>query len=105
MRKANVEKIETMMAGFLQYRWRIYLVTKKMEEDGKIERPADTESPDFIFYQGACEMVESCGGNWRRNYNGKNTPEDLNNIDNYSHCVWLPDDETCSRLNVNAWDY
>lgn len=104
MKKANVEKLQTMAEGFLQYRWRIHLMTKKMEEEGKLERLANTESPDFTYYKGACAMIEAFGGHWRRYYKGDHTPEAMNNINNYSHSVWFPSDETCAHMNEHAWD-
>lgn len=53
--------------------------------------------------RGACGMVEAFGGTWRRKYKGGNSEEERNNPDNYLHTVWFPDDETCSRLNEDAW--
>jgi len=82
MKKANVSKLEQMAAGFLQYRWGIHLMTKRAEENGELNRPKDWQSPDFVYYQGACAMVESFGGEWRRFYKGDDTKEALSNIDN-----------------------
>lgn len=103
MRKANVEKLETMAADFLQYRWMIHLTTKKLEETGEITRPENAQSPDFLYYNGACAMIQAFGGEWRRDYKGNQTPRELNDISKYSHTVWFPSDETCSRLNEDAW--
>lgn len=104
MKKVNVEKLQTMAAGFLQYRWRLYLMTKREEEAGNLKRITNVENPDFVYYKGACTMIEAIGGTWHRYYNGDDTPEELNNISNYSHYVSFPSDETCARLNEHAWD-
>lgn len=98
MKKSNVSKIEVMMSDFLQYRFKIYLGMKELRKN------EDGNNADFIYYQGACAMIESCGGTWRRYYNGKeDNLDDLNNPEMYSHVVMLPSDETCARLNIDAW--
>ena len=98
MKKANVDKIEVMMGDFLQYRYCIYLRSKELRED------KDGASPNYVYYRGACAMIESCGGTWHRNFHGdENKPEDLDNPKMYSHTVILPNDDTCARLNVDAW--
>lgn len=90
MKKANVEKLEIMAQDFLQYRYRLFCTMGRRDED-------------WIYYLGACKMIEAIGGDWRRYYNGKDTEEDKLNVDNYSHTVIFPNDETCSRLNEDAW--
>ena len=90
MKKSNVVKIETLAQDFLQYRYKIWLL------DGK-------RAADWTYYQGACDMITAFGGSWRRNYHGNDTDESSENISNYSHTVWFPKDEYCTRLNENAW--
>lgn len=97
MLKKNVEGIEKMAADWLQYRWRMYLHAKEHRGD-------DRANPDFVFYCGATEMIQAIGGEWRRNYRGDNSEEQLNDPKNYSHWVMLPSDERCKRLNFNAWE-
>lgn len=99
MLKRNVQGIEKMMGDWLQYRWRMYLHAKKyrdMEEH--------KANPDFLYYTGACGLIESIGGEWRRNYRGDDSEEQLNDPKYYSHWVILPSDETCKRLNFDAWE-
>ena len=96
MLKKNVRGIEQMMADWLQYRWRMYLHAKQF-------RGEERANPDFIYYCGATGLIESIGGEWRRTYRGDNTEEQLNDPKLYSHWVLLPSDETCKRLNFDAW--
>lgn len=104
MKKANVEKLEIMAAGFLQYRYRIYLITEAMYKNDDINKNEHIKNPDLVYYEGACNMIESFGGHWQRHYKGDNTADSMNDITNYSHNVWFPNDEVCSRLNEHAWD-
>lgn len=97
MLKKNVTGIEKMAADWLQYRWRMYLHTRE-------ERGDNRGNPDFVYYTGACGLIEAIGGEWRRNYRGDDTEEQLSNPENYSHWVLLPSDEQCKRLNFNAWE-
>lgn len=90
-----------MAAGFLQYRFGIQLRTEKLRNP---PLPEGVENPDFVFYKGACKMIEAMGGEWKRIYRGGDTPEEMDDIKNYSHVVWLPSDEKCSRLNFDMWD-
>ena len=86
----NVEKLEVMVQDFLQYRYTMFC-------DGR-------RDPDWTFYQGACQMIEAFGGEWKRVYKGKDhSEEELNNPDNYYHTVWFPSKERCEQLNENAW--
>lgn len=89
MKKSNVKKLEIMAQDFLQYRYRQFLMSK--------------HDVDWWYYQGATAMIEAFGGNWRRSYRGKDTEEEKNDYNNYSHTVWFPDDNTCDRLNEDAW--
>lgn len=96
MLKKNVAGVEKMAADWLQYRWRMYLHAKKY-------RGEESANPDFVFYCGAVELIQAIGGEWRRNYSGDNSEEQLNDPKNYSHWVLLPSDERCKRLNFDAW--
>ena len=49
-------------------------------------------------------MIAAFGGEWRRNYTGGESQAELDDIRNYTHSVWFPSDETCKRLNFDAWD-
>lgn len=82
----NIEKIQTMAQDFLQYRFKVWLLGG--------ERDADR-----LFYKGACKMIEAFGGIWRRNFKGG----DEDNIKNYSHTVFFPDNRVCENLNEDAW--
>ena len=93
MKKANVKKLESLSADFLQYRYEIYLIAMKNGD----------EVADLSFYKGACKMIDSIGGQWKRNYSGDNSKEQLTNIENYSHIVWFPTDTECENLNMEAW--
>lgn len=95
MLKKNVEGLEKMAAGYLQYKYSMYLRWKNAhgEEEAR---------PDFVYYCGACRMLEAMGATWERTYRGK-TPEDLDNPEMYSHWVRFPSDEHCKRLNFDAW--
>ena len=97
MLKKNVAGIEKMAADWLQYRWRMYLHAKKI-------RGEDKANPDFVFYCGATGLIEAMGGEWRRNYRGDESEEQLASPENYSHWVLLPSDERCKRLNFGAWE-
>lgn len=99
MKKANVEGLGRMAAGFLQYRYKLFLMGVKRGEES-----LNGNSPDYIFYDGACKMIESFGGEWSRRYKGGDNDEDRVNIENYSHIVTFPDDERCKRLNFSAWE-
>ena len=90
LNKKNVEKLEVMSADYLQYRYRIFCGGRR--------------NPDWVHYQGACQMIEAFGGEWKRHYHGKDESEaELNNPDNYFHTVWFPSKEKCERLNEDAW--
>lgn len=97
MLKKNVSGIEKMMADWLQYRWRMYLHAKDIRGEG-------ASNCDFCYYCGATGLIEAIGGEWRRNYRGDDSEEQLNDPKRYSHWVLLPSDETCKRLNFNAWE-
>ena len=99
MKKAHIQGLETLAADYLQYRYGIYLHTKKVLGNDSDERP----SPDFIFYDGACKMLEAMGCEWRRHYCGDSTQESLDDIKNYSHSVWFPEKERLDRMNFDAW--
>lgn len=86
MTQKNVGKLETMAEDFLQYRYKIWLGFGK-------------EAADWNFYDGACAMIAAFGGQWRRNFKGG----DEDDIKNYSHTVWFPSNDTCQRLNEDAW--
>lgn len=90
MKKANVEKLEIMAAGFLQYRYKMWLTFGKRDAD-------------WNFYEGACAMIISFGGDWKRHYKGGDTEDEQNSVENYSHTVWFPSDERCAKLNEDAW--
>lgn len=95
MRKANIQKLQKIAADFLQYRFAMILIAKENNIDPTI---------DTAFYNGACAMIDSFGGEWKRIYNGNDhNKKQLNDIKNYSHIVWFPSDETCEKLNENAW--
>lgn len=97
-KNANIEGLEKMAADFLQYRYRIYLHTRKIHN-----ADWDEEIPDWIFYNGACKMIEAFGGEWRRSYRGGESDEEKGDPNNYSHWVIFPNDERCQRLNFDAW--
>ena len=86
MNKKNIEKLETMAQDFLQYRYKMWLFGKKRDAD-------------WNFYKGACAMIEAFGGTWQRNFKGG----DENDIKNYSHSVWFPDNRLCESLEENTW--
>ena len=44
-------------------------------------------------------MIEAFGGSWRRNFKGG----DEDDIKNYSHTVFFPDNRLCENLNEDAW--
>ena len=98
MKKSNVAGLETMAAGFLQYRYGIYLHVKKVKG-----LSWNDPCPDWNYYEGACDMIQAFGGEWRRNYSGADSEEQKLDIANYSHWVIFPDDERCKRLNFDAW--
>ena len=86
MTQKNVGKLETMAEDFLQYRYKIWLGFGK-------------EAADWNFYDGACAMIAAFGGQWRRNFKGG----DEDDIKNYSHTVFFPDNRLCENLNEDAW--
>ena len=86
MDKKNIEKLQIMAQDFLQYRYRMWLFGKKRDAD-------------WNFYNGACKMIEAFGGTWQRKFKGG----DENDIKNYSHSVWFPDNTMCESLDENAW--
>ena len=86
MTQKNIDKLETMAQDFLQYRYRIWLLGGKRDAD-------------WNFYEGACKMIEAFGGSWRRHFKGG----DEDDIKNYSHTVWFPDNRLCENLNEDAW--
>lgn len=90
MKKSSVEKMQIMAQDFLQYRYKMWLCFGKRDAD-------------WAHYQGACDMIDAFGGWWKRHYSGDHSEEAQSDIRNYSHTVWFPDDETCKRLNVDAW--
>ena len=90
MKKANVEKLETMAAGYLQYRYKMYLGFGKRDAD-------------WVAYSGACDTLEAFGATWWRHYHGGDTEEERDDFKNYHHSVRFPSDEACNRLNVDAW--
>lgn len=90
MTKKNVEKLQVMAQDFLQYRYRIFCTMGRHD-------------PDWFYYQGACDMIQAFGGEWRRFYKGDDTEEQKNDPNNYYHVVWFPSKETCDRLNEDAW--
>ena len=89
MTQKNVAKLETMAEDFLQYRYKMWLKFGKRDAD-------------WNFYDSACAMIAAFGGQWRRNYHGGDT-EGTDDIKNYSHTVWFPSNDTCQRLNEDAW--
>lgn len=89
MTKKNVEKLEIMAQDFLQYRYRMFCGARR--------------DADWNYYQGACDMIQAFGGEWKRVYNGGDTEDDMNNPDNYHHIVWFPSKEKIERLNEDAW--
>ena len=97
MLKKNVSGVEKMAADWLQYRWKMYLHDKEFRGEARA-------NPDFIYYCGATAMIEAIGGEWRRNYRGDQSEEQLADPKNYSHWVLLPSDEKCKRLNFSAWE-
>ena len=86
MTQKNIDKLETMAQDFLQYRYKVWLLGGKRDAD-------------WNFYEGACRMIEAFGGSWRRNFKDGNE----NDINNYSHAVWFPDNRLCENLDENAW--
>ena len=86
MTQKNIDKLETMAQDFLQYRYRIWLLGGKRDAD-------------WNFYEGACRMIEAFGGGWRRSFKDG----DKDDIKNYSHTVWFPDNRLCENLNEDAW--
>lgn len=96
MKKKNVKGLEQMAEDYLQYRWGIYLHTKKRCGE-------EIARPDFVHYSGACDMLGAMGMRWERTYRGNNTQEQLDDISLYSHWVSFPSDEACERLNFDAW--
>ena len=97
MLKKNVSGIEKMAAGWLQYRWHMYL-------HSKADRGEGAANPDYCYYCGATGLIEAIGGEWKRDYWGDGAENELNNPDLYTHTVRLPSDETCKQLNFNAWE-
>lgn len=90
MLKKNVEGLEKMAGDYLQYRFQMYLHSKR--------------DADWAHYRGACSMIEAIGGEWRRLYSGDETSEaQLGDIHFYRHWVLFPSDEKCKRLNFDAW--
>lgn len=55
MKKANVEKLQTMAQDFLQYRYKMWLALGKRDAD-------------WNYYEGVCDMIAAFGGEWRRRY-------------------------------------
>jgi hypothetical protein len=121
MKKANVEGLEKMAAGYLQHRYSYFLRVKPDFEDKvpAILRAYGREVPAkelydtynvyalchaYSVYSGACEMIEAFGGEWKRIYSGDDSKEAKRDIKNYRHIVIFPNDETCKRLNFNAWE-
>ena len=96
MLKKNVAGLEKMAADWLQYRWRMYLHSIKKRGDNRA-------NPDFVYYCGACGLIEAMGGEWRREYAWDNSEEQLTDPAKYHHLVILPSDEKCKRLNFDAW--
>lgn len=90
MLKKNVAKLEIMLQDFLQYRYKIYCAMGRRDAD-------------WTYYEGVCDTITACGGTWTRSYKGGESEEEKSNPNNYSHTVWLPDDEICKRLNENCW--
>lgn len=90
MKKSNIHKLEEMAQDFLQYRYKMWLRFGKRDAD-------------WCHYQGACDMIDAFGGSWKRVYAGDQSQEAEDDIRNYHHIVWFPDDEKCKRLNVDAW--
>ena len=86
MNKNNIEKLQIMAQDFLQYRYKMWFFGKKRDAD-------------WNFYQGACKMIEAFGGSWRRIFNGG----DEDDIKNYSHAVFFPDNRLCEKLNEDMW--
>ena len=86
MTQKNIDKLETMAQDFLQYRYKVWLLGGKRDAD-------------WNFYEGACKMIEAFGGSWRRNFKGG----DEDDIKNYSHTVFFPDNRLCESLNEDAW--
>ena len=86
MTQKNIDKLETMAQDFLQYRFKVLLLGG--------ERDADR-----LFYEGACKMIEAFGGTWQRKFKGG----DEDDIKNYSHRVFFPDNRLCENLNEDAW--
>lgn len=86
MTQKNIDKLETMAQDFLQYRYRIWLLGGKRDAD-------------WNFYEGACRMIEAFGGSWRRSFKDG----DKDDIKNYFHTVWFPDNRLCENLNEDAW--
>lgn len=87
----NVDMLETMAQDFLQHRYKIFCTMGRRDAD-------------WAYYNGACEMIQAFGGEWRRNYRGDvNNEEQLNDPSYYSHVVIFPNKEKCERLNENAW--
>lgn len=96
MLKKNVAGIEKMMADWLQYRWRMYLHVK--DACGK-----EQANKDFLYYQGACDLIQNIGGTWRREYTGDDSHEQLHDPKKYYHWVRLPSDKECENINFNVW--
>lgn len=90
MKKANVEKLQTMAQDFLQYRYKVWLTLGKRDAD-------------WNYYEGACDMIAAFGGEWRRRYKGDATEAAEADISNYYHTVLFPSDDHCVRLNIDAW--
>lgn len=86
MTQKNIDKLETMAQDFLQYRFKVWLLGG--------ERDADR-----LFYEGACKMIEAFGGTWQRKFKGG----DENDIKNYFHKVYFPDNRMCESLIEDAW--
>lgn len=91
MTKKNIEKLQIMAQDFLQYRYRIFCTGRR--------------DADWNYYQGACDMIQAFGGEWKRVYTGKDhgSEDELNNLDNYYHIVWFPSKEKIERLNEDVW--
>ena len=71
--------------------------------------PEESQRQRIAVYLGLAEsddfsMLEAIGGEWRRNYRGDESEEQLASPENYSHWVLLPSDERCKRLNFGAWE-
>lgn len=86
MNQKNIEKLQIMAQDFLQYRYKVWLLGGKRDAD-------------YNFYNGAYKMIEAFGGTWQRTFKGG----DENDIKNYFHKVYFPNDMLCESLNEDMW--